>query len=258
MEEEKWQQVVTITCRMDYLNSMGNDLGYCLAVEKLLGVEAPPRAQVLRVLLTELNRIASHLVWWGTHVMDMGAMTGFFYAFTERETILDLFECATGARLHQSYFRVGGCPFGCSGRISRSSRPTLSMSFRSLSLRPGSSSPGIAFSSDGPGESADISRKTPSSGLCRVPRFAAAESTGTSARSEPYSGYETYDFNVPGLSRWRRLVALSGAHGRDLRRALKICLPGTRQAEGAGSDCRGSSEAQAAGSRPDEESTSTS
>jgi NADH-quinone oxidoreductase subunit D len=109
MEKEKWQQVVTITCRMDYLNSMGNDLGYCLAVEKLLGVEAPPRAQVLRVLLTELNRIASHLVWWGTHVMDMGAMTGFFYAFTERERILDIFECATGARFHQSYFIAGGC-----------------------------------------------------------------------------------------------------------------------------------------------------
>src|SRR6476659_8905816 len=65
MEKERWQQVVTITCRMDYLNSMGNDLGYCLAVEKLLGIEAPPRAQVLRVLLTELNRISSHLVWWG-------------------------------------------------------------------------------------------------------------------------------------------------------------------------------------------------
>ncbi len=109
MEREKWQQVVTITCRMDYLNSMGNDLGYCLAVEKLLGVEAPPRAQVLRVLLTELNRITSHLVWFGTHGMDIGAMTAFFYAFTERERVLDLFECATGARFHQSYFSIGGC-----------------------------------------------------------------------------------------------------------------------------------------------------
>src|SRR5215831_10076204 len=108
MEEEKWQQVVTITCRMDYLNSMGNDLGYVLAVEKLLGVEAPLRAQRLRVLLTELNRIASHLVWWGTHVMDIGAMTAFFYSFTEREKILDLFECVSGARFHQSYFRIGG------------------------------------------------------------------------------------------------------------------------------------------------------
>ncbi|HYE72998.1 MAG TPA: NADH-quinone oxidoreductase subunit D, partial [Blastocatellia bacterium] len=108
MEREKWQQVVTITCRMDYLNSMGNDLGYVLAVEKLLGVEAPPRAQVLRVMLTELNRIASHLVWFGTHALDMGGMTGFFYAFVQREKILDLFECVSGARLHQSYFRIGG------------------------------------------------------------------------------------------------------------------------------------------------------
>ena len=108
MEKEKWQQVVTITCRMDYLNSMGNDLGYCLAVEKLMGVEVPERAKVLRVLLTELNRITSHLVWFGTHAMDIGAMTAFFYAFTHREKVLDIFECATGARFHQSYFIIGG------------------------------------------------------------------------------------------------------------------------------------------------------
>lgn len=108
MENQKWQQVVTITCRMDYLNSMGNDLGYVLAAEKLLGVEATPRTQVIRVMLTELNRICSHLVWWGTHAMDLGAMTAFFYAFDQREKILDLFECVSGARFHQSYFRIGG------------------------------------------------------------------------------------------------------------------------------------------------------
>src|SRR5215813_3495155 len=108
MEKEKWQQVVTVTCRADYLNSMGNDLGYCLAVEKLMGIDAPKRAQDLRVLFTELNRLSSHLVWFGTHAMDIGAMTAFFYAFVERERILDLYECATGARLHQSYFIIGG------------------------------------------------------------------------------------------------------------------------------------------------------
>src|SRR5436190_12569417 len=108
MEKEKWQQVVTVTCRMDYLNSFGNDLAYCLAVEKLMGVEVPKYAQDIRVLFTELNRLSSHLVWFGTHAMDIGAMTAFFYAFVQREKLLDLYECASGARLHQSYFIIGG------------------------------------------------------------------------------------------------------------------------------------------------------
>jgi NADH-quinone oxidoreductase subunit D len=107
-EYKKYQHVITITDRTDYLNAMGNNLGYVLAVEKMLGVEVPPRAQVIRVMMAELQRIASHLVWIGTHGLDLGAMSLFFYAFAEREKILQLFEAVSGGRLTPSYLRIGG------------------------------------------------------------------------------------------------------------------------------------------------------
>ena len=93
---------------MDYLNPLGNNLAYVMAVEKLLQLEIPERAQTIRVLTCELQRIASHLVWLGTHALDIGAMTVFFYAFREREKILNLIEAASGGRLTPSYFRIGG------------------------------------------------------------------------------------------------------------------------------------------------------
>lgn len=107
-EHLNWQQAITVTDRMDYLGPITNNLGYVLAVEKLLGVEVPPRAQWLRVMFAELNRIASHMIWVGTHAMDMGAMSVFFYCFRERERILDLFEMAAGTRMNPSYLRIGG------------------------------------------------------------------------------------------------------------------------------------------------------
>ncbi|HEX6972044.1 MAG TPA: NADH dehydrogenase (quinone) subunit D [Limnochordia bacterium] len=107
-ENLTWQQAITVIDRMDYLSPLSNNLGYVLAVEKLLGVEVPPRAEAVRVILTELQRIASHLVWIGTHGLDLGAQSIFFYAFDMREAILDLFENVTGARMNPSYFRIGG------------------------------------------------------------------------------------------------------------------------------------------------------
>src|SRR5919107_1499870 len=107
-EYKKYQQGIVITDRMDYLNPLGNNLAYVMAVEKLLGVEIPERAQVIRVLFCELQRIASHLVWLGTHALDIGAMSVFFYAFREREKILNLIEAASGERMTPSYFRIGG------------------------------------------------------------------------------------------------------------------------------------------------------
>ncbi|MFQ6016272.1 MAG: NADH dehydrogenase (quinone) subunit D [Anaerolineae bacterium] len=107
-ENLRYQQVVTITDRLDYLSPMNNDLAYVLAVEKLLGVEAPLRAQYIRVILCELQRIASHLVWLGTQALDIGAMSVFLYGFREREMILDIFEMVAGARMMASYFRPGG------------------------------------------------------------------------------------------------------------------------------------------------------
>ena len=95
--------------RMDYVAAVSNGLGYCEAVEKLLNVEAPPRAQYIRVILTELCRIASHQVWLGTHALDIGAMTPLFYCFRDREEILKIFEKYCGARLTTHAFRIGGC-----------------------------------------------------------------------------------------------------------------------------------------------------
>jgi NADH-quinone oxidoreductase subunit D len=96
---------------MDYVAAVSNGLGYCEAVEKLLGVEAPPRARYVRTILTELNRIASHLLWLGTHALDLGAVTPLFYCFREREEILKIFEAYCGARLTTHAFRIGGLQY---------------------------------------------------------------------------------------------------------------------------------------------------
>jgi NADH-quinone oxidoreductase subunit D len=97
--------------RMDYVAAVSNGLGYCEAVEKLLNIEAPPRANYIRVILTELNRLASHQLWLGTHALDIGAMTPLFYTFRDREEILKIFEKYCGARLTTHAFRIGGCQY---------------------------------------------------------------------------------------------------------------------------------------------------
>jgi len=107
-EDKTYSQGITLTDRMDYLSPLSNNLGFCLAVEKLLDLEIPPRAQWIRVLLTELTRIQSHLVWLGTHAIDLGAMSVLLYCFRERETILHIFEMVSGQRMMTSYFRIGG------------------------------------------------------------------------------------------------------------------------------------------------------
>jgi NADH-quinone oxidoreductase subunit D len=107
-EAKFYQQVVPLTDRIDYLCPLTNNLCYVLAVEKLLGLEIPPKAQWMRVLLNELTRINSHLVWLGTHALDIGAMTVFLYCFREREDVLRMFEMVSGQRMMTSYFRVGG------------------------------------------------------------------------------------------------------------------------------------------------------
>jgi NADH-quinone oxidoreductase subunit D len=107
-EVKNYQQGVTLTDRIDYLAPLSNNLCYCLAVEKLLGLEIPPLAQWTRVMLTELTRLNSHLVWLGTHAIDIGAMSVFLYCFREREDILRIFEMYSGQRMMTSYIRIGG------------------------------------------------------------------------------------------------------------------------------------------------------
>jgi NADH-quinone oxidoreductase subunit D len=181
---------------MDYLNSMGNDLGYVLAAEKLLGVEVPPRAQVMRVMLTELNRIASHLVWFGTHALDMGGMTGFFYAFVQREKILDLFECVSGARLHQSYFRIGGLAYDIPDNF-------IPLVKEFIDGFP-------AFMDDANKlitGNRIFQKRTQGVGVISAEKGLEWGLSGPSLRgsgvgwdirkTEPYSSYDTYEFNVP-------------------------------------------------------------
>jgi len=108
MEAKTYQKAEVMTDRLDYLNPIGNNLAYCLAVEKLVDLDVPPRAQSLRVILTELCRLQSHLVWIGTSALDLAAMSVFLYSFREREIILDIFELVSGQRMMTTYIRPGG------------------------------------------------------------------------------------------------------------------------------------------------------
>jgi NADH-quinone oxidoreductase subunit D len=108
MESKRYEQAATMTDRLDYLNTVGNVLVYCLAIEKLTGLDVPPRAQAVRVILCELHRIASHLVWLATQALDLAAQSVFLYCFREREHVLDILELVSGQRMMTTYFRPGG------------------------------------------------------------------------------------------------------------------------------------------------------
>src|SRR5712692_9494358 len=118
-EHRSYQQFAPYVDRMDYVAAVSNGLGYCEAVEKLMGAEAPPRARVIRTILTELQRIASHLLWLGTHALDIGALTPIFYCFREREEILKIFEKYCGARLTTHAFRIGGLQYEAYDELER-------------------------------------------------------------------------------------------------------------------------------------------
>ena len=193
-----WSQAQTVIERMDYLAPESNSLCYVLAAERLLGItdRIPPRAQVIRVLFAELTRIASHCVWLGTHCIDLGALSVFFYAFDLRENILDLQELAGGARMHPNYLRVGGCngdlPDGFLAKLDaliekfpgrmRDLRGLLQANpifqDRTIGIAPLSGDDAIAWGVTGPSLRA--------SGIAYDVR-----------RAFPYCGYETYDFGVP-------------------------------------------------------------
>ena len=108
MEQKTWWKAIPYAPRMDYLAFQANELAFVMAIEKLLGIELPPKAVWMRTLLSELNRIHSHLVWLGTSALELGAISPFWYTFRERDRVLDLFELVTGARMHTRYFQVGG------------------------------------------------------------------------------------------------------------------------------------------------------
>ena len=195
-EAKFYQQVVPLTDRIDYLCPLTNNLTYCLAVEKLLGLEIPPKAQWMRVLMNELTRINSHLVWLGTHAMDLGAMTVFLYCFREREDILRFFEMVSGQRMMTSYFRIGGLalepPLGFFEKVKKfadrfpgnvdeyegllTGNPIFMMRTKGVGRL--SAEDAIALGAGGPtlrGSGVDIDLR----------------------RDAPYTGYENFKFKVP-------------------------------------------------------------
>ena len=235
-EYKKYQQGIVITDRMDYLNPLGNNLAYVMAAEKLLDLEIPERAQTIRVLTCELQRIASHLVWLGTHALDIGAMTVFFYCFREREKILNMIEAASGGRLTPSYFRIGGLmmdlPSGFERRVNQflAAFPKALAEFHTLL----SGNKIFQKRTQGVGRiSAEDAIDWGLSGPC-------LRGSGVNLdirRANPYTGYEKYDFEVPTepdgdvWSRYMvRMREMSESH-KIVSQALSRLKPGPVKAD---------------------------
>lgn len=195
-ENKTFHQVIPLTDRLDYTSPMIMNLGYALAVERLLGLEVPERARVIRVIMAEITRIQSHLIWLGTHVIDIGAMSPIMYAFREREQVLDIFEMVAGARMNPSYIRIGGV----NGDLTSEMVEKIN-----------------AFVEEFPKhiqEYEDLLTKNPiwinrtkEVGVITAEEAINLGTTGPTLRScgmkwdlrktNPYSGYETYDFEIP-------------------------------------------------------------
>ena len=194
-EYRTWMQAIAFVPRPDYLSPFHNEIAYCLAVERLLGIEAPPRAQVLRVLFSELNRVSSHLVWLATAGLELGAVSVMLYGFREREVILDIFEMATGLRMNHTYVRIGGVvmdlPEGAVEAI-RSALQTMPGRIREyeslLSKNP------IWIE-----RNADVGLLSAEDAIALGVTGPTLRATGVAKdvrKDEPYLGYETYEFDV--------------------------------------------------------------
>jgi NADH-quinone oxidoreductase subunit D len=195
-EYRTWQQGVTFVTRADYLSPFFNELAYCAAVERLLGIEIPPRAQVIRVLVCELNRIASHLVWLATTALELGAISMMLYGFRERETILRIFEMITGLRMNHAYIRIGGVlmdlPEGAEDRVREF-----------LRLMPGRIGEYESLLTGNPiwrQRTVGVGYMSPEDLLSlgvTGPVLRAAGIPHDLRKGQPYAGYDTYDFDVP-------------------------------------------------------------
>jgi NADH-quinone oxidoreductase subunit D len=227
MESKTYQKAVVLTDRMDYLAPLSNNLCYALAVEKLLDVEIPERAQIARVLLTELQRISSHLVWLGTHALDLAAMSVFLYAFREREQILDIFELVSGARMMTSYFRIGGLAYDLPSDFI----PTVEQFLAVMPSR-------IDEYEDLLTANPLWLERTVGVGVIDAQSAIALGLTGANLRATgvaydvrkamPYSGYETYSFEIPVgkngdiYDRYRVRIA-------EMRQSVKIVQQATER-----------------------------
>lgn len=195
-EYKTYTQSIPQTDRMDYLSPLSNNLAFCLAAEKLLAIEPPARVQAIRVLLTELTRISAHCVWMGTHAIDIGAITVFWYCFREREKVLSIYDMVAGARLTSSYFRVGGLsmdiPAGLLERCQKfvDEMPAHIDEYEKLLSR----NPIWLARTQGV---APLSAKDAIAWGVTGPSLRGSGVPWDLRKAQPYSGYEHYDFEVP-------------------------------------------------------------
>jgi NADH-quinone oxidoreductase subunit D len=196
IEHHTWTQAITDTDRMDYLSPLMNNLCYCLAVERLLGIEVPERCKFIRVLMAELSRIASHLVFLATYALDLGAISVFFYAFQAREAILDMYEAVSGVRMNLSYIRIGGLQYDIPPQLPGMVRrfldefPRWMHDFRALL----DDNPIFLERTRGVGVlTAEQCRRWGVTG----PSLRAAGVAYDVRKAAPYSGYERFEFAVP-------------------------------------------------------------
>ena len=220
MEAKTYIQAEVMTDRLDYLNTVGNNLAYCLAVEKLTGLDVPPRAQSIRVILTELQRIDSHLVWLGTHCLDLGAMSMFLYCFREREFIMDILEMVSGQRMMTTYIRPGG--------VWRDVPVAFEDAVREfIGLLPGRIKEYEALVKknriflERTKEIGTLSREDALHWGITGPMARASGIDHDLRKAQPYSGYEQYEFDVPihmdGDTYARYLVRME-----EMRQSLRI------------------------------------
>jgi NADH-quinone oxidoreductase subunit D len=220
-EQKKWQQVIPLVERMDYLSAQSNSIAFCLSVEKLLGIEIPARVRDIRILIAELQRINSHLVWLGTHGLEVGAVSVMLYCFRERELLLNINEMLAGFRMFPSYVRVGGLREDLPRQFHEAVRAFLDR-------MPGK----LDEYEDLLTKNAIYVERTRNVGLVSREDAIGYSLLGPIARASgvdydvrkvfPYLGYETYDFAVPvrteGDVYARYLVRVA-----EMRESLKIC-----------------------------------
>ncbi|MBK8783529.1 MAG: NADH-quinone oxidoreductase subunit D [Anaerolineales bacterium] len=220
MEAKTYQKAEVMTDRLDYMNTMGNNLAYVMAVEKLIDVDVPVRAQALRVILVELQRIASHLVWLGTSGLDLAAMSMFLYCFREREQILDIFELVSGQRMMTTYIRPGGVWRDVPVEFEKAVRDFIKIFPKRIDEYETLLTKNPLFI-DRMVDIGYLSKETALSYGVTGPSLRASGVDWDLRKARPYCGYEQYDFNVPtrteGDTYARYLVRIE-----ELRESLKI------------------------------------
>ncbi len=220
MEAKTYQKAEVMTDRLDYMNTMGNNLAYVMAVEKLVDLDVPVRAQGLRVILTELQRIASHLVWLGTSGLDLAAMSMFLYCFREREQILDIFELVSGQRMMTTYFRPGGVWRDVPVEFEKAVRDFIKIFPKRIDEYESLLTKNPLFI-DRMVDIGYLSKEVALQYGVTGPMLRASGVDWDLRKVRPYCGYEQYDFNVPtrteGDTYARYLVRID-----ELRESLKI------------------------------------